>query len=125
MTKLEEMKDYEDFKVWKEVDSAKSYTFSEWETITPQDVFDAVSKLIKEAEATGLENCSLLFKSHYEPYEDSLGHPSVSVRGYRKLNSEEEAKLKFEDEVNRVSKDKGISPYQARKLLELKRDGVI
>ena len=119
------MKDYEDFRVWKEVDLYEYHTFSESDTLTPQDVFDIGSELIKKAEATGLENCSLLFKSHHEPYENFLGDPSVSVKGYRKLNSEEEEELKFEDEVNRVSKDRGISPYQARTLLELKRDGVI
>ena len=119
------MKDYKDFRVWKKVDLYESHTFSEWDTLTPQDVFDIGSELIKKAEATGLEDCRLLFRSQYEPYEDFLGDPSVSVRGYRKLNSEEEAELKFEDEVNRVSLDRGISPYQARTLLELKRDGVI
>jgi hypothetical protein len=118
-------KDYEDYRVWKEVKSAESYTFQDWETLTPQDIFDVGTALIRKAEAGGLENCSLLFESHYVPYEDYLGNPSVSVRGYRKLNSWEEAQLKFEDEVDRVSKDKGITPYQARKLLELKRDGVI
>jgi hypothetical protein len=118
-------KDYEDYRVWKEVKSAESYTFSELDAITPQDVFDVGTALIKKAEAGGLENCSLLFESQYGSYEDYLENPSVSVIGYRKLNSEEEAQLKFEDEVNRVSKDKGITPYQARKFLELKRDGVI
>jgi hypothetical protein len=119
-------KDYEDYRVWKEVKSAESYTFQDWETMTPQEVFDVGTALIKKAEAGGLENCSLLFESNYEPYDDNyLGDPSVSAKGYRKLNSEEEAKLKFEDEVDRVSKDKGIIPYQARQFLELKRDGVI
>jgi hypothetical protein len=118
-------KNYEDFRVWKKVDSAESYTFQDWETMTPQDVFDVGTALIKKAEAEGLENCGLLFESNYEDYEDYLGSPSVSVRGYRKLNSEEKAQLKFDDEVDRVSKDKGITPYQARKLLELKRAGVI
>jgi hypothetical protein len=118
-------KNYEDFRVWKHVKSAESYTFQDWETMTPQEVFDVGSALIKKAEAEGLENCSLLFESHYVPYIDDLGNPSVSARGYRKLNSWEEAQLKFEDEVDRVSEEKGIIPYQARKLLELKRDGVI
>jgi len=119
-------KDYEDYRVWKEVKSAESYTFQDWETMTPQEVFDVGTALIKKAEAGGLENCSLLFESNYPLHvEDYLGSPSVSARGYRKLNSEEEAQLKFEDEVERVSKDKGIIPYQARKFLELKRDGVI
>jgi hypothetical protein len=118
-------KNYGHFRVWKEVKLAESYTFQDWETMTPQDVFDVGTALIKKAEAGGLENCSLLFESNYEPYEDYLGSPSVSVRGYRKLNSEEKAKLKFEDEVARVSKDKGIPPYQARKLLEFIYYGVI
>jgi hypothetical protein len=118
-------KDYEDFRVWKHVKSAESYTFQGWETMTPQEVFDVGTALIKKAEAEGLENCSLLFESNYESYDDYLGDPSVSAKGYRKLNSKEEAQVKFEDEVSRVSKDKGIIPYQARKLLELKRDGVI
>jgi hypothetical protein len=118
-------KNYEDFRVWKEVKSAESYTFQDWETLTPQDIFDVGTALIRKAEAWGLENCSLRFESNYEDYEDDLGSPSVSAIGYRKLNSWEEAQLKFEDEVDRVSKDKGITPYQARKLLELKRDGVI
>jgi hypothetical protein len=119
-------KDYEDSRVWKEVRSAESYTFQDWETMTPQEVFDVGAALIKKAEAEGLENCSLLFESHYAVYDDDyLGNPSVSAKGYRKLNSEEEAQLKFEDEVDRVSEEKGIIPYQARQFLELKRDGVI
>jgi hypothetical protein len=119
-------KDYEDFRVWKHVKSAESYTFQDWETMTLQEVFSVGSALIKKAEAEGLENCSLLFESNYATFDDDyLGDPSVSAKGYRKLNSEEEAQLKFEDEVSRVSKDKGIVPYQARKLLELKRDGII
>jgi hypothetical protein len=94
--------------------------------MTPQEVFDVGTALIKKAEAGGLENCSLRFESNYATFDDDyLGSPSVSARGYRKLNSEEEAQLKFEDEVDRVSEDKGITPYQARKFLELKRDGVI
>jgi hypothetical protein len=119
-------KDYEDYRVWKEVKSAESYTFPEGDTITPQEVFNVGTALIKKAEAGGLENCSLLFESNYAVFGDYyLGDPSVLVIGYRKLNSEEEVQLKFEDEVDRVSKDKGITPYQARKFLELKRDGVI
>ena len=118
------MKDYENFKVWVE-DYFYSYSLSAYETITPQDVFDLGSELIKKAEATGLENCSLVFKSQSDPYDDILDPPTLSVRGYRKLNSEEKERMKFDDEVDRVSKDKGILPYQARKLLELKRDGVI
>ena len=118
-------KNYKDFRVWKEVKSAESYTFQDWETMTPQEVFDVGTALIKKAEAGGLENCSLRFESNYEDYEDDLGSPSVSATGYRKLNSEEEAQLKFEDEVDRVSEEKGIIPYQARQFLELKRDGVI
>jgi hypothetical protein len=119
-------KDYEDYRVWKEVKSAESHTFSELAAITPQDVFDGGTALIKKAEAGGLENCSLLFESNYAAYgDDYLGNPSVLVIGHRKLNSKEEAQLKFEDEVSRVSKDKGITPYLARKFLELKREGVI
>jgi hypothetical protein len=94
--------------------------------MTPQEVFDVGSALIKKAEEGGLENCSLLFESNYAVYGDYyLGDPSVSAKGYRKLNSEEEAQLKFNDEVDRVSKDKGIPPYQARKLLEFIYYGVI
>tara|TARA_R110002051_G_scaffold303144_1_gene371887 strand:- start:112 stop:471 length:360 start_codon:yes stop_codon:yes gene_type:complete len=118
------MKDYENFNVWVE-DVLYSYELSQYDTITPQDVFDVGSELIKRAEATGLENCSLVFKSQLGHYDDYLDEPTLSVRGYRKLNSEEKEVLKFEDEVERVSKDRGIHPYQARKLLELKRDGVI
>jgi hypothetical protein len=119
-------KDYEDSRVWKEVRSAESYTFQDWETMTPQEVFDVGAALIKKAEAEGLENCSLLFESNHESYDDNyLGDPSVSAKGYRKLNSEEEAYFKFEDEVDRVCKDKGITPYLARNFLELKREGVI
>jgi hypothetical protein len=125
-TRMTDEKDYEDFRVWKEVKSAESHTFQDWETMTPQEVFDVGAALIKKAEAEGLENCSLLFESHYAVYDgDYLGNPSVSAKGYRKLNSDEEAQLKFEDEIDRVSKDKGIFYYQARNLLELKRDGVI
>ncbi|MDG1314769.1 MAG: hypothetical protein P8P29_04490 [Flavobacteriaceae bacterium] len=119
------MKDYEDFRVWKEVDSYESHTLSKFDRLTPEEVFAVCSKLIKDAEAEGLENCSLSFKSQYEPYEDYLDHPTVSAKGYRKLNSAEKADREFEDEVRRIAEEKGILDYQARKLLELKRDGVI
>jgi hypothetical protein len=120
------MKDYEDFRVWREVELYESsHTFSEYDHLTPEDVFALCKNIVREAEASGLENCSLSFNSQYEPFEDCLGQPTVSAKGYRELSSKEKEDREFEEEVDRVAEDRGIQPYQARKLLELKRDGII
>ena len=77
------------------------------------------------AKAQGLENCSLVFSSQFTGYDDYLDFPTVSAKGYRKINSEEKAAQDFEDEVSKVAEEKGIAHYQASNYMELKRDGII
>ena len=116
---------YDDYRTWKEVHCEEVYVLTEWENLTPQGVYDIGVAMINRAEAQGLENCSLVFSSQFAGYDDYLDFPTVSAKGYRKINSEEKAEQDFKDEVAKLAYEKGIPYYQARNYMELKREGVI
>ena len=120
-------KDYSDFRVWKEVElwkTGREY-LSEHEEYSLNDVYSIYHRLIEIGEKEGLEGCFLKFQSHRDPYEDYLGPPSVTVCGYRKLNQQERGAIAREDQVNSLSKEKGITPYEACNLLSLVDKGVV
>jgi hypothetical protein len=120
------MTDYSDYRKWTEVEVRQDEEYlHDHEEYSPQDVFDLCKNLIEKAEQQGLEGCYLKFKSNMEPHEDWLGLPSVTAVGYRPLNQEEKEQLDFEDKVNQVAKEKGITPFEARNYLELKNKGVV
>tara|TARA_R110000744_G_scaffold188983_1_gene308208 strand:- start:72 stop:437 length:366 start_codon:yes stop_codon:yes gene_type:complete len=116
---------YDDYTVWKEVYCEEFHELVDRENLTPQGVYDIGVDMINRAEAQGLENCSLVFSSQFAGYDDYLDFPTVSAKGYRKINSEEKAEQDFKDEVAKLAYEKGIPYYQARNYMELKREGVI
>lgn len=120
------MTDYSDYRKWTEQEDWENREyFQEHEEYSPQDIYDLCNRLIRKAESKGLKGCFLRFSSHNEPYEDWLGPPSVTAVGYRPLNRKEKEHLAFEDRVNKVSEEKKIPPFEARKYLELKQKGII
>ena len=118
--------DYSDYRKWTEVEVWQDEEYlQDHEEYSPQDIFDLCKNLIVKAEQQGLEGCYLKFKSNMEPYEDFLGYPSVTAVGYRPLNKREKEQLDFEDKIDQVAKEKGITPFEARNYLELKNKGVV
>jgi len=120
------MTDYSDYRKWTEVEIWEDERYlQDHEEYSPQDIFDLCKELIRKAERRGLEGCYLKFKSNMEPHEDYLGDVSVTAVGYRPLNKSEKEQRDFEDKIDQVAKEKGITPFEARNYLELKRKGVV
>ena len=120
-------KDYSDFRVWKEVELWKigREYLQEHEGYSLNDVYNICNRLMQVGYEEGLEGCFLKFESHMESYEDYLGPPSITVCGYRRLNEREVAEVEREDMVNDLAKEKGITPHEARNLLDLVDKGVV
>lgn len=117
--------DYDDYEVWKEVDTHDGFHFSELEEYTPEDVKEICDDLIKKAEEEGLQGCYLRFHSNMEPYEDYLSAPSVTVCGYRKYTDHEKAEMARDEKIREMARDMGISEYEAKIIQSLKDRGKI
>lgn len=118
--------DYTNYREWtEEMDWRNQYYFQSHNEYTPEEIWTICQDLISKAEANGLENCYLYFESTMEPYEDWLGEPTITAVGYRKLNTQERKELEREDQVRKLANEKGISPFEARNLLDLIEKGVV
>lgn len=120
------MKDYSDWRVWKEVElhTCEEY-LSKYEEYTSEKLSDVFNSLIKKASYHGLEGVFLKFESTMEPYEDYLGPVSVKPCGYRKLNSSEKEEYKREDNIRKLAKELNTTEYKAKVVYELREEGKI
>lgn len=120
------MTDYSNWREWAEVELRdESVYLSEFNEYSVEYLTEICSKLIKKGEEKGLEGCFLRFQSNHEPYEDFLGAPSVSVCGYRRTTQEEKRVYDYQDKVESLAKDMGVTPYEAGIYLKLKESGKI
>ena len=118
------MTDYTNHKEWLEVeDYENQYFLQEYEQYQPDCLVGIFNSLIQKAEAKGLEGCYLKFQSHMEPYEDWLGSPSVMVVGYRKLFEDEKEEIKEQMRAESLAKELGVSVYEAKIVMDLKKRG--
>jgi hypothetical protein len=118
------MTDYNDYKVWKEVEL---YTHAEYlnERVgyQPEDLLELSSKLMTIAKEEGLQGCYLKFQSTMEPWEDFLGPVQLTICGYRKLNTKEKAEQARTEAIEGLAKEKGITFHEASTLVSLKERG--
>ena len=120
------MTNYGDWREWTEVElRGDAAYFSEFTEYSVEDITEICSKLFEKGKEKGLEGCFLKFQSHYEPYEEFLGNPSVTVCGYRKISEEEKRDYEHQDNIEALAKDMGITPYEAGIYLKLKESGKI
>ena len=118
------MTNYDNYEEWKEV-NFKTVTLEDNQEFSLEAIHKLTLDLIVEAQRSGLQNCHLRFRSVMEPYENYAGSPEVSVWGYRPLNKEEEYKLAYQQKIEKLSKELGISVYHTRQYLDLQKMGVI
>lgn len=118
------MSNYNDYRVWKEVELFDHTEYlSEYHEYQPEDILEISAKLLSVAKEERLQGCYLTFRSSRDPYEDTLGPVALAVCGYRKLTSKEKTQLERNDVITALSKEKGISFYEAATLLDLKERG--
>jgi len=87
-------------------------------------LLDEINKNIKDA-GVGHPNVTIEFRSTFESYEDYLGSPILVIMGDRELNKEELAAELYEETIEKLAKDLGITFYEANTLMQLKNRGVI
>lgn len=120
------MTNYGDWREWTEVElQGDAEYFSEFTEYSLEDIIEICSKLLEKGKEKGLEGCFLKFQSHYEPYEEFLGNPSVTVCGYRKTSGKEKRDYEHQDRIDSLAKSMGITPYEAGIYLKLKESGRI
>lgn len=118
------MTKYNNWHEWKYVELHTEQEYLSEDVEYRLDELTAIfEKLQTIAENKGLENCYLKFTSTMEPYEDYLGPVAITSCGYRKVNEKEKEEAAFEEEIDTLAKEMGILPYQARIVLQLKKEG--
>lgn len=117
---------YNDTTEWVEVELiTKEYTLNDWKEYSPEYVYEICKDLILEAQLEGLEGCYVKFRSNMESYEECLGDPTIVPCGYRPPTKKERKELQRESRIQEIAKERSISPYNARKLLELMEAGIV
>lgn len=92
-------------------------------TMCPEQLKSDLDFMVKEAEKRGYKDVRLQFESHYEPYEDWLGQPSVSPVGWVPMTEQD-----IQDELDNakaeaLAKELGTYVTAAREILRLKEEG--
>lgn len=118
------MEDYNDYTKWRE-DTTDIIFLDCNGSYRKEDMVGIFDDLYEKAKAKGLVNVKLQFASHQEPWEDWLGNPSVCAIGHRPLTEHEKEELEDYNKIAKLSEDKGIPHYQAKKLYELIKLGVV
>ena len=118
------MSDYNDYKVWKEVElHTHAEYLNEHVKYQPEDLLELSSKLMAKAKEEGLQGCYLNFQSTMEPWEDSLGPVKLTICGYRKINTKEKSEQERTDAIEALAKEKSITFHEASILMSLKERG--
>lgn len=91
-------------------------------TMCPIQLKKDLDFMVKEAEKRGYKDVRLQFESHYEPYEDWLGQPSVSPVGWVSMTEQD-----IQDELDNakaeaLAKELGTFVTAAREILRLKEE---
>lgn len=118
------MTDYYNWQEWKHVELHKHQVcLSEETEYQIDDLTNVFLRLLDTARSEGLQGCYLKFSSTFEQYEDYLGPVAVTACGYRKLNEQEKADIKKDEEVRAFAEELGVSEYEARIVYNLKKRG--
>ena len=120
------MRDYTNWREWKEVELHDHREYiQQYEKYSSDYVKSLCDRLLKVGYDSGLEGCYLRFQSNMEPYEDYLSNPSVCIVGYRKLNDFEQKQIHEGDLIEKRAKKLGITVYEAKILKQLEDRGVV
>jgi hypothetical protein len=123
--KVQQMIDYSDYKVWKEVELwGDDESLCDSQEYTPDEVFFIMNELMAKAKDSGLEGCYIKFSSTID-HDDFLGHVQVRACGYRKVNQVEQEEQDEFDYVEGLCKSLTLTPYEVNKFLELKKSGAL
>lgn len=118
--------DYNNYKEWKDVELVtEQVSLDQFTEYGIEELNSLFTKLLEKASNAGLENCYLKFESRQEPYEDWLGAPVVFPCGYRRLNYKELEELKYQEYLEELAKEKGITVYEAKHLHSLSLKGLV
>lgn len=98
---------------------------NEYASYTVENLVETFNRLITQAEELGYTDCKVQINSSIEPYEDLPGSPLVQIVGFRPKTLREFEEEENEKRVKELAKEKGITPYEARQYLALKKKGVI
>ena len=112
--------DYLNYREWKEVELyGEEVQLNNYTEYKIDELTELFKSLLEKASKAGLENCYLKFESRHIPREDWLGDPVVFPCGYRKLNTKELKEMERQDYITKLAKEKGITEYEAKNLLNL------
>jgi len=118
------MTNYNDYEEWVEVEDYDNMVYlQQYGQYDPDYLAGIFKSLILKAEAKGLLGCYLKFQSNMESYGDCLDNPSVMVVGYRKHSVEEKEVIKEQERARNLAKELGISYYEAKVVMDLKKRG--
>ena len=118
------MTNYNDYEEWVTVeDRENKFYLQEDGQYDPDYLAGLFKSLILKAEAKGLLGCYLNFRSHLDPYDSYTDSPSVTVVGYRKRSAEEKEVIKEQERAMVFAKELGISYYEAKVVISLKKRG--
>ena len=118
------MTDCDEYKEWVEVeDRENQFYLQEDGQYDPDYLAGLFKSLILKAEAKGLLGCYLKFCSHMGNYDGCTDNPSVVVVGYRKLSVEEKEEIKERMRVEALAEELGVSFYEAKVVMNLKKRG--
>lgn len=100
------------------------YALSDHIRYTPDQIKKICDDLIAIAEGQGLSDCYLRFDSNREPYEDYLGHPSITPCGRRPSTSYELKEEKEREEQDALAMKLGLTFYEAGIVKKLEANGI-
>jgi len=87
---------------------------------SPEEVYELLLKLVKEAEELGYTDCTLRFESQEDLYNDCT---KVTVVGYQLETAEEQARRLDRAFTERYAALKGITFFEATTVLDLQKRG--
>ena len=90
---------------------------------TKEDIVAIIDDLFEKAKH--LTNPKLVFESTMEPYEDYPGDVEVYVQGMRPATEKEIEEDRKQAEIQELSKELGVTFYEAATILNLKQRGKI
>ena len=90
---------------------------------TKEDIVAIIDDLFSKA--SHLTNPKLVFESTMEPYEDYPGDVEVYVQGMRHATEQEIEEDRKRAEIQALSKELGVTFYEAATILNLKQRGKI
>lgn len=104
-------------------DKTESIHLSRNSQYTRDEIITIIDDLFTKA--NHLTDPKLVFESTMEPYEDFPGDVDVYVEGMRPDTEEELEEERKEEEIHKLAESLGVSFYEARFILDLRKRGKI